>query len=821
MERRQFSKGIFTVRAANVVLLLAIFLCAYAPAFSQQNKGEVKEHEQQVRDMVKFLEYVLNTLGSKESSARDKDVLVTESYTKIFRDGKVQVEDDLVEKRNVITYKDVQAYLKDVDFFFDDVKFELNIKDIKGSVNANGKLYYKVSINRTLKGTSVDGDVISNASPRFIEINYDPNDKDLRIVSIYTKTFDQRGALLTWWNSLPIEWQSFFKKRVNIMADTVDVTDIQDIMSINSIDLSHNQYLRDLEPISQLSDLQILNLSYTPVEDLSPLRNLTGLTDLNISNTPVQDLTPLKYADNLVKLNISKTAVTELIALERMSKLERLEMEMTSVADFAPLANNTSLKYLDIQRTKVISLAPLTALTNLVELDATGTIVDDLTPLSPLKGLTTLTLDSTNVATVAPLAGNENLTALSINYTRVADIAPLQSLKKLTRIYCDHTGIKRPLADAFMSANPNVLVVFDSEDLRGWWTGLSDAWKTVFSKAASISMDPTNEELAKIPNIDTLNLTGNKALKDLEPLRQVQKLKGLAINQTSVADLSPLKDHRALRALDISETQVSSIDVLQGLNKMQILRADQTPLTGIDALAGISSIRRVYVDKTMVTDSLVQDFLLKQPQCLVIYKSDTLSTWWDQLPGAWRDVFEKHTTLGTATRKEDLHKLVETEIIRFRDAPVSNLSVLDVFIRLRELDFSGTLINDVSPLIGLKSLKTLKATNSPIRNLEPLRSMPDITDLDVSNTPVDELRPIRGLQSLKTLNCSGTQVSSLSALEDLQVLESLDVSNTGVKKIDPLENLPLKSLKCYNTKISGKSVSKFREAHPDCNVVHY
>ena len=73
-------------------------------------------------------------------------MLITESYTKIFRDAKVQVEDDLVEKRNVITNKDVQAYLKDVDFFFDDVKFEFTIKDIQGKVNANDKLFYKVSL---------------------------------------------------------------------------------------------------------------------------------------------------------------------------------------------------------------------------------------------------------------------------------------------------------------------------------------------------------------------------------------------------------------------------------------------------------------------------------------------------------------------------------------------------------------------------------------------------------------------------------------------------------------------------------------------------
>ena len=159
---------------------------------AQQAKPDTKKHEQKVRDMVAFLEYVLNTLGSSATSARDKDVLITESYTKIFRDSKVQIEDDLVEKRNVITNKDVQAYLKDVDFFYDNLKFEFTIKDIQGKVNASDRLFYKVSLIRNMQGTTADGKLVNNTIPRYIEINYDPKDQDLKIVSIYTNEFARK-----------------------------------------------------------------------------------------------------------------------------------------------------------------------------------------------------------------------------------------------------------------------------------------------------------------------------------------------------------------------------------------------------------------------------------------------------------------------------------------------------------------------------------------------------------------------------------------------------------------------------------------------------
>src|SRR5688572_12725294 len=93
--------------------------------------GNAAEDDKKVRDIVAFLEYMLNTLGSSGTSTRDKEVLVTESYSKIFRDSKVQVEDDLDAQRQVITNKDVVAYLKDVNFFFTSVRFEFTIEDIK------------------------------------------------------------------------------------------------------------------------------------------------------------------------------------------------------------------------------------------------------------------------------------------------------------------------------------------------------------------------------------------------------------------------------------------------------------------------------------------------------------------------------------------------------------------------------------------------------------------------------------------------------------------------------------------------------------------
>ncbi|HMG90450.1 MAG TPA: leucine-rich repeat domain-containing protein, partial [Chryseolinea sp.] len=335
-----------------------------APALTDP---ELKQHEQKVKDMVAFLEYVLNTLGSNGTSARDKDVLITESYTKIFRDGKVQVEDDLVEKRNVITNKDVQAYLKDVDFFFDNIKFEFKIKEIQGKVNANDKLFYKVSLSRNIQGVTLEGKAINNTIPRFIEINYDPADKDLKIVSIYTNEFNEKTALTNWWKALSFEWQSIFKKKLNVVTDSMQLNDIRNVISIDALDLSGNSYIQDVEPLGQLVDLQSLDLSGTAVTDINPLRNLTALTSLNLSNTNLEDLSALKYSDKLEDFNISNTLVSDISVFEKFVNMEHLEMKNTSVTDFTMLQNLAQLKYLTLENSKIIDITPLGSLTLLEE----------------------------------------------------------------------------------------------------------------------------------------------------------------------------------------------------------------------------------------------------------------------------------------------------------------------------------------------------------------------------------------------------------------------------------------------------------------------
>ncbi|MEI9917346.1 MAG: leucine-rich repeat domain-containing protein [Bacteroidota bacterium] len=774
--------------------------------------------EKRVRDIISFLEFVLNTLGSESTPARDKETVITESYAKIFRDAKVQVEDDLDATRNVITNKDVTAYLKDVNFFFKNVKFTFEIDGIQTG-EVDGKKFYKVSATRNLSGTSADGEAVNNNSPRYIEVNYDPATQDLKIVSIYTKGFDEKQAMVNWWNQMSYEWQSLFRKISN-KTDSVGLSDIRQMSAITEINISNNQYIQNIEPLARLTNLQKLNISGTKISDLTPIRNLTELQEVDLSRSAVKDIAVLKYASKISKLNLENTGISDLSVVKKMTSLQVLNARGTKTNDLTGIIDLTTLTNVDVSKTQITSLAPFQNLTAIQVLDVSSNAISDLAPLTNLKALVELNIDSTNVINLIPLAQLGSLNILSMNNTKATTLDPLKGLPKLQKIYCDHTPIRQEIADSFMAAKKGTLVVFDSKDLKSWWETLSKDWQNILYKASREGRVPSKDELAILANVDSINLNSSSYINDLEPLKRLPKLEVIIASKTGIKDLSAIKDHREVRYLDISDTDVSDVSVLSKFAQLKTLKADRSKIQDIDPLIPLASLSFIYADDTGVNDIRVSDFIAKNPRVLIVYKTFHVERWWGRLAPEWRTALEKQVKVGDNPSREILHKLVEQRTLNVGDANVSELSSLGEFVRLEELGVSGTSIVNLSTLSNL-SIRSLHITNSPLQTLEGIAALPDLIDLDISNTPITDLRPLSKLNNLAKFSCAGTQVRKLDALEILSSLEYLDCSNTSVNRLDGVFNLPLKNLKCYNTKLSNRQVDKFKQAHTDCQVVYY
>ncbi|AFM03822.1 hypothetical protein Fleli_1391 [Bernardetia litoralis DSM 6794] len=792
----------------------------------QLEPEQLEEYEGRVRSLVSFMQFMYNTLGEEESSVRDKETIVNQSFLKIFKDRDVQIEDDLIEKRDLWMNKNVQSYLKDVDFFYKNITFEYTVSSIAHRIAPDGTIFFTATANRALEGTNFKDEKVKNNLPRYVEISYDPESQDMKIISIYTSQANETEVLRSWWNDLPVEWLAIFSNHVTIpVGDSISNSQLHSIVGMEVLDISNNPTVIDIQPVSRLMKLKTFKCANTQVSNLFPLRSITNLEVLDASNTPVQDLLALTYATNLRELNVSNTKVSEIKTLEYLTHLERLDMSVTGVSSLEALGKieGSVLKELRITKTKVANLAPLKNVSTLQFLETSFTPITSISALSESKELERLDISNTNVSSLEPLSKLAKLRLLYANNTKISSLKPLTSIAALERVYCDNTGVKLGQAQELTKSKSNILVVYESEALQNWWKTLSLDWKEVFKTASKLSSpNPTKEELATLSRITKIDAKG-QSIKTVEPLRIFEGLKEINISRTKVTDITALRDLIALEILEANNTKISDVSSLQSLDKLKKLDIENTAVSDISPLQNLTNLEFIYADGSALKDELVAAFLNKNPSTVVIYKTVTLNNWWTGLSESWKTALKKHVKIEAQPNKEDLHAMIYLESINLDGiSDIRDLQPLQMSVRLRELSFVRTSVSNLSPIKNISTLRILRFSETPVSNLEPITTLRDLEQLVFENTPVESLETMGAFKNLKRLNCAGTQIKTLKCLEPLKELTELSCNTTKLRNLKGLDNMrKLEILRSYNTKISSKKVDDFKKDHPRCEVIYY
>lgn len=840
---------------------------------------EMDSYRSDAEKLVSFLQFTVNTLGDPTVSVKEKDIIINQSYAKFFENEKVQIEDDLDESRALPINKDVQGYLQDIDFFFKEVQFKFTIEEIEQEINEKNQLFFKITVNRNLSGVTIDGKQVNTNRLRYIEINLNDDDKDLKIASIYTTKLNEKEELRRWWNDLPAVWKEVLGSNIALgdsirmnnvlyyddsiarldkvtmkkmsrdtlsllVYDSVEIVfnaseainaglldrQINKILQIDSINIAGSDEITSLKPLSRLTRLTRINCSNTTIANLMPLRNLTRLVHLNCSGCPVETIEPLRYLTNLEVLLLDGTKVKDFSTITNFIDLKKLHINRTPADSLDALVGLSKLKDLEFASTNITSLAPLQNNISLERIDFSGTSVTDLWHISNLKNLYFLKFEQTAVSSLKPLKDLSNLHYLFIDNTLVDNLEPLNGLPELNKIYCDNTQITRSVANAFMAQNPNVLVVYESSDLMNWWNNLPVVWKDVFKEKIDNSTKISKEELHEITRVEKIDISASPAINTLEPVTNLVLLSELNCQGTAITDLTPVKNLSDLTKLNFSNTKVNDISPLANLTKLSELRFDATEVESIEPLNDLDELKWVYCDDTPTEVAEIVQFMTKYPECLVIYQTRNLERWWAGLPEVWKMLAEQFIHTDQKLSREQLQQLANLRKIDISDFPdmagqslkIESLESIQELIFLQELRFTNTRVTSLEPLRGLGTLEILVCPNNPVATLEPLSETRNLQVLDVQNTPISNLEFLSTLEHLKKLNCSGTQIKSLKGVETITTLETLDCYNTAIKSLSQVEQLEnLKLLRCYNTKIPLRKIENFRKLRPDVEVVFY
>ena len=848
----------------RIAIFLFIIFCIVIGARAQQlSKEDVARYETEINAMMTYLEETLNFIGDSATTAQEKGIVFTESWSKIFIDDKVQVEDDLDVNRKTPINKDVQAYLKDIDFFFKRATFQFDVQSIANSERNDGSVFFKVTLSRHLTATTINDEPIDDIRNRFVEINLDRQNSCLKIASIYSTKINEKEVLRNWWNGLSQNW----KKRLggdiklydSIPLTTVGMITASDFMASypvvgpygdtvlrdkifkndmaeldaklklvtqkQRVDLSGIAEIISVEPLSELSDLTWLDISGTSVDDLSPLRNANKLKTLQANGTLVEDLSALKYCLTLEELEAARTTLDDLSVLDNLPNLQKINLSDTQVSRINGLKNCPNLTVLNLGGSRISNIAIVQDLPLLKSLDISNTAVRDLNPVSTLKDLQSLNISGTAITNLTALIEMDNLRELYCSNTAINDLTPLKNHKRLNKIYCDHSKIGVNEASAFTMNNPYTLVIYDTEALRSWWDSLPIYWRAVFAKQIRLDdAHPTTEQLHQIINLQELDLSGNIYMQNLIPVSRLTNLKHLNIAHTEINFLQPIQGLANLESLNISHTYVENLEALHDMTNLRTLDISHTPITNLTPLTNDRNIEIIIADSTNISQSDVVALKEFQRQVTVIYQTERLMDWWNDLDETWKEILKEHVSCHNETPNAlELQKMVDLREIDVKaETPIVTLWPISDFIWLERLTINNQNVHDLAPLANKEYLVELNVQNNPINSLKPIEGSTMLELLNIENTLISDLGPLSKMNNLITLNAGGTPVKSLKPLSSLQKLENLFINNTDVRSLSPIENIAsLKQLKIYNTKIRAKTVQQLQQKRLDLNIVYY
>jgi Leucine-rich repeat (LRR) protein len=767
----------------------------------------------EVKSLLNFYKYMLNTVGSSNTSTRDKEVIITESYKKIFANSKVQIEDDLIEDRKVITNKDVNAYLRDVDFFFDEIDFSFQNIEIEKIAKGDDDFFYLISFESTIKGTTIDNETLASTKKRFIEVNLDKEAGDMKIASIYSTKVSRTKELQNWWSSLSFGWINIFKNYVEFDSITNQV--LLKIASIDSLDISGNQFIQNLDPLTALKDLRTINISNTKIEDLSPLRYSRELKKIDASNSIVLNISSLQYFENLTSLNLSSSEVIDISILSRLKKLTSLNLSNTLVTDFSSLAELKSLKSIDLSNTSFSRTQLIANSTSLENVQLARTIITDLSPIKTLTNIKQLTISETGISDISSLSAHPNLEILTMNQTTVSTLDPLLKAPKLRKVYADNTGITEQIASSFMAQKSKTVVVANSEQVMQWWSTLPANWKNVFTSIID-ETSPQKEDIIKLINRDSLDVSG-KNLFELEPLQKFKRLKYLNVSNNLFTNFGFTQGMTDLTFLNGERLPIENTQGLEKNLNLRFLILKGSLLKDIKSLSYLNKLELIDADKTGLKETQVAEYLQTNSKTVVIYRSEKLKAWWDGLPEVWKKEL-KPKEIDTYY----LHELTQGEKVSVSGLSITSLEPLNVFNNLKRIQLNQVRIANLNDLNIHKNLSEVICTNGPLQSLEGITQLRKLESLNISNTAIEDLKDLDGLTSLKNLNCSGTPIKNLKGIEGLYQMESIDFSNTRVWKLERLYGMnKLKRLVCNNTRLRDHTIEDFQDVFPDCEITFY
>ena len=288
-------------------------------------------------------------------------------------------------------------------------------------------------------------------------------------------------------------------------------------------------------------------------------------------------------------------------------------------------------------------------------------------------------------------------------------------------------------------------------------------------------------DLARLPFLDTFG----------DPIGLLE----LKVSNTGIRELFHLSNYPTLRAVDLSDNPVTADELfwLGLLPSIEELDLSRTEVVALEPLTAIQTL--THLDLSGIA---LSEFDLPQIQSVLAQNGGITHLGLSDLP------------------------IRDLSLFRLYDGNLTPLPLI-------ELDLNRTQITDITPLNEFPLLRNLELAGNAIVDLSPLSSIVGMSELDLSDNALSDLTPLQGLSSLERLDLSRNPLLTASSLVPI-VMNNPDLSHLALASI-PIQDLstvllsgpqalPLIDLDVSDTGIDGNSLLVLRSGLEVLNVAN-
>ena len=276
---------------------------------------------------------------------------------------------------------------------------------------------------------------------------------------------------------------------------------------------------------------------------------LAVLTRLTASRQRITDLTGLEHATGLERLDLGQNEnITDVSALENLIRLENLDLADNQITDVSVLSSLTRLEVLDLRDNDVTDTALLSTMTHLKNLYVRGN-----ENLSSLKELVRLKEAGTRVDITLPKAVNVPDVNLAAALRTALNALPTLTLQPDDPIFPEDMELLTTL-----TASGESIVTLTGLETATALTSLT------LNDNAIANLTP----LAKLVNLEALNLANNEKISSISSLAKLTALTTLNLSNNKISSVSSLSKLTSLTDLNLSMNQISSLTALSDLSSL-------------------------------------------------------------------------------------------------------------------------------------------------------------------------------------------------------------------------------------------------------------